>query len=183
MPPPGYNRQRPHVLVLTLPNGGSYFFQAGTEDLVNEWVLTCNYWAGRTSKEPLMGGVSNMDNGWNRILAGTSPREQEVEDLMSVRSGRSTHSHRSRMSSYAGSIGRHSLAGTMTSAHGDRTTLHDWAAPQPPKTTSQLSEEAQLKSLRQHTATLQTELERHNELRQPMMRLVSYFKYLALSSR
>src|SRR5438477_928600 len=35
LPPPGYNRQRPHCMVLTLANGGVYFFQAGTEELVN----------------------------------------------------------------------------------------------------------------------------------------------------
>src|SRR6201996_5951054 len=67
LPPPGYNRQRPHCMVLTLANGGVYFFQAGTEELVNEWVSTCNYWAARTSKEPLAGGVSNMEYGWNRV--------------------------------------------------------------------------------------------------------------------
>ena len=47
-------------MVLTLANGALYFFQAGTEELVNEWVQTCNYWAARQSKEPLPGGVSNM---------------------------------------------------------------------------------------------------------------------------
>ncbi|KIK53816.1 hypothetical protein GYMLUDRAFT_923411 [Collybiopsis luxurians FD-317 M1] len=45
LPPPGYNRQRPHCMVLTLANGSVYFFQAGTEALVKEWVSTCNYWA------------------------------------------------------------------------------------------------------------------------------------------
>ena len=55
-------------MVLTLANGGVYFFQAGTEELVNEWVSTCNYWAARTSKEPLAGGVSNMEYGWNRVM-------------------------------------------------------------------------------------------------------------------
>jgi PH/SEC7 domain-containing protein len=67
LPPPGYNRQRPYCMVLTLASGAVFFFQAGTEELVNEWVQTCNYWAARQSKEPLAGGVSNMEYGWNRV--------------------------------------------------------------------------------------------------------------------
>jgi PH/SEC7 domain-containing protein len=62
-------------MILTLANGGAYFFQAGTEELVNEWVSTCSYWAARTSKEPLAGGVSNMEYGWNCVedpLDGTT---------------------------------------------------------------------------------------------------------------
>ncbi|KAJ6522973.1 hypothetical protein DFH09DRAFT_938135 [Mycena vulgaris] len=67
LPSPGYNRQRPYCMVVTLASGGVYFFQAGTEELVNQWVSTCNYWAARTSKEPLAGGVSNMEYGWSRL--------------------------------------------------------------------------------------------------------------------
>ncbi|KAJ6564226.1 Pleckstrin homology domain-containing protein, partial [Mycena capillaripes] len=96
LPSPGYNRQRPYCMVLTLVNGGVYFFQAGTKELVNQWVSTCNYWAARTSKEPLAGGVSNMEYGWNRLdeLAhGRSHTETpEVSDIMIFRSGQSTRS-------------------------------------------------------------------------------------------
>ena len=72
LPPPGYSRSRPHCFVFTLPDGGSYFFQAGTPDLVAEWVSTCNYWSARLSREPLAGGISNMEYGWNRV-ADTTP--------------------------------------------------------------------------------------------------------------
>jgi len=68
LPPPGYNRARPHVFALTLPGGTVYLFQAGHEELVQEWVATCNYWAARQSREPLAGGVSNMEYGWNKVL-------------------------------------------------------------------------------------------------------------------
>lgn len=167
MPPPGYNRSRPHVLVLTLSSGGSYFFQAGTEDLVNEWVLTCNYWAGRTSREPLLGGVSNMDYGWNRVL-GSVESQEDTEDLASVRSGRSGHSRRSRVS-YAGSLSRqHGIESA-----ADRATIFDWRPPQAPTGFSTLSEDAQFDALRKHTLALQMELERHNDLRGPMLKLVS----------
>ncbi|KAJ7262190.1 hypothetical protein B0H12DRAFT_1104695 [Mycena haematopus] len=78
LPSPGYNRQRPYCMVLTLANGGVYFFQAGTEELVNEWY------------------------GWNRLdesgaharahSADNSSDAPDVSDMMSVRSGRSTRS-------------------------------------------------------------------------------------------
>ncbi|KNE90144.1 hypothetical protein, variant [Puccinia striiformis f. sp. tritici PST-78] len=100
----GYSKDRPHVFVLTLSNGASYFFQAGTEELVYEWVSTCNYWAARLSKEPLTGGVSNMEYGWNQLLdtdlASTSEKKEELrechtdrEEMMSIVSGHSGHSH------------------------------------------------------------------------------------------
>ncbi|KAK9894038.1 hypothetical protein P389DRAFT_174035 [Cystobasidium minutum MCA 4210] len=167
MPPPGYNRSRPHVFVLTLAAGGSYFFQAGTEDLVNEWVLTCNYWAGRTSREPLLGGVSNMDYGWNKVATGVETLD-DTEDLASVRSGRSGHSRRSKIS-YVGSVSRHH--GIETPA--DRANIFDWRPPQAPTGFSTLSEDGQYDALQRHTRALQNELERHNDLRQPMLRLYS----------
>ena len=84
-------------MVLTLADGGVYFFQAGTEELVNEWVSTCNYWAARQSKEPLAGGVSNMEYGWNRVIdpltrvrsSSEDKRTADNADSLSVKSGRS----------------------------------------------------------------------------------------------
>lgn len=70
--PSGYNKERPYAFVLTLGSGCSYFFQAGTSELVNEWVSTCNYWSARLSKEPLTGGVSNMEYGWKEVEEGGS---------------------------------------------------------------------------------------------------------------
>ena len=165
MPPPGYNRSRPHVFVLSLPDGGSYFFQAGTADLVNEWVLTCNYWAGRSSKEPLTGGVSSANYGWNDVM---SDHSEDTEDLVSVMSGRSRHSARSRMSYATSLYGQNGLLGNM-----ERSRLHDWVAPKSPTTISLLSEDAQLQALRRHVRTLEADLQSHNQLRAPMQRLVS----------
>ncbi len=79
LPPPGYNKTRPHVFALTLPGGKVFFFQTGHEELVNEWVSTCNYWAARQSKEPLPGGVSNMEYGWNKVLPQPADDEYEEE--------------------------------------------------------------------------------------------------------
>jgi len=103
----GYSKERPHVFVLTLSSGASYFFQAGTEELVYEWVSTCNYWAARLSKEPLTGGVSNMEYGWKQLqemdLVNAADKKEELrkcqtdrEEMMSIVSGQSGHSHKGR---------------------------------------------------------------------------------------
>ncbi|KAF9647320.1 hypothetical protein BDM02DRAFT_2709294 [Thelephora ganbajun] len=171
LPPPGYNRQRPHCMVLTLANGGVYFLQAGTEELVNEWVSTCNYWAARQSKEPLAGGVSNMEYGWNRVLDppeqvrsmsdNESSRTVDRSDVMSVRSTRSRY-------------GRKDGAASMRSSQSpwmDRTFINDWKAPLPPTVASIHDEETQLEALQKHVKYMSEDLKRHNELRTPMMEL------------
>jgi hypothetical protein len=174
LPPPGYNRQRPFCMVLTLASGAVYFFQAGTEELVNEWVQTCNYWAARQSKEPLAGGVSNMDYGWNRISDVLQPGRaasddesvrgvRDFTDTASVRSARSNHSRFSRKD----------VAATMRigSPRSDRTNLAEWKPPLAPSIASTHDEETQLDALKKHVATLTQDLQEHNELRGPMMAL------------
>ena len=163
-------------MVLTMANGSVYFFQAGTEELVNEWVSTCNYWAARTSKEPLAGGVSNMEYGWNRVAdpyphghlqseMESSKDSIDCSDALSVRSGRST---RSKFSWRDGSA-------TVRAPHSawvDRTSISDWKPPLPPTISSVHDEESQLEALKKHVSTMKKDLEQHNEYRQPMMALV-----------
>jgi hypothetical protein len=163
-------------MVLTMANGAVFFFQAGTEELVNEWVSTCNYWAARTSKEPLAGGVSNMEYGWNRVADayphGRSQSETEsvkdsidYSDALSVRSGKST---RSKFSWRDGSA-------TVRASHSpwvDRTSISDWKPPLPPTVSSVHDEESQLEALKKHVSSMKKDLERHNEYRQPMAALV-----------
>jgi PH and SEC7 domain-containing protein len=163
LPPPGYNKQRPHCMVLTLSNGGVYFFQAGTEELVNEWVSTCNYWAARTSKEPLAGGVSNMEYGWNRVanpldhersMSNDSLKDNDPSDAMSVRSVRSTRSKLRWKDST------------------DKVYINDWKPPMPPTVSSVHDEESQMEALQKHVLSMKKDLKHHNELRQPMAALV-----------
>ncbi|KAJ1035121.1 hypothetical protein NDA18_000719 [Ustilago nuda] len=198
LPPPGYNKNRPHVFALTLPGGKVYFFQTGHEELVNEWVSTCNYWAARQSKEPLAGGVSNMEYGWNKVLP--QPSEDELEELdsfgdssvsqhqyqqadaRSIRSGKSSKrkgysspSPSSRdlnngLSSAAPSISTSNNAGFMSN---ERTFINEWRTPQLPTVPSTLGEERQLARLEKQVATIVSELTLHNELRQPMLQLYS----------
>ncbi|BGP55699.1 hypothetical protein JCM8202v2_003306 [Rhodotorula sphaerocarpa] len=163
VPPPGYNRNRPHCFVFTLPDGGSYFFQAGTPDLVVEWVATCNYWSARLSREPLAGGVSNMEYGWNRVdVAVPSDAADEHAEVTSIRSG---HSRRS----LASVAFRHSAA----PSDGDRLHIHEWTPPQHALVPSQLSEDAQLEALRRHLAVLRKDAAQHDAVKLPMTRLYS----------
>ncbi|TFK25728.1 Sec7 domain GEF [Coprinopsis marcescibilis] len=175
LPPPGYNRQRPHCMVLTLGNGGVYFFQAGTEELVNEWVSTCNYWAARTSKEPLTGGVSNMEYGWNRVVDVNGQRTSisqseshynamDGSDGVSIKSGKSGHSK----FKWRGD-GSSTVRGS--SPWSEKIFINDWKPPMPPSVSSVHDEESQLEALRKHVSSLKKDLELHNELREPMAAL------------
>lgn len=160
-------------MVLTLANGGVYFFQAGTEELVNEWVSTCNYWAARQSKEPLAGGVSNMEYGWNRVMDPITRARSISEDNftvdntdgMSVRSGRSGRSKFSKKD-FAATVRADK------SPWNDRTFVNDWKPPMPPSVPSNHDEEAQLEALQKHVVSLKEDLQQHNELRTPMLGLV-----------
>ncbi|CAG8612802.1 14859_t:CDS:2, partial [Dentiscutata heterogama] len=152
LPPPGYNRSRPHVFALSMPNGGLYFFQAGTAELVDEWVSTCNYWAARMSKEPLTGGVSNMEYGWGRCLEPILDND-EFSDKKSVMSD-----HRSIMS-----------GGSTYSS--DRIFVNEWKAPIPPGVSSNLDEAGQLAALKKYKGDLEEELEQHKNFWDPMSKL------------
>ncbi|KAH7108141.1 hypothetical protein BKA62DRAFT_9648 [Auriculariales sp. MPI-PUGE-AT-0066] len=172
LPAPGYNRQRPHCFVLTIATGAVYFFQAGTEDLVNEWVSTCNYWAARQSKEPLAGGVSNMEYGWNRVSDdgrfSTSPSTedfhgQDPADTFSIRSGRSRMSKRSFVDA----------AATMRIKQSprDRIYINDWKAPIPSTVASAHDEETQLEAMQKQLDIVQGEREAHNAIQRAMIGL------------
>ena len=161
LPPPGYNTQRPWCFSLTLHNGEMSFFQAGTEDLVQEWVSTCNYWAARRSRPPLPGGVSNLDYGWKALESSDQPEDHT--DSQSVFSNRSA---KSRLSMHR-TLGRRNMP-------AERNYLSDWKAPQPSLIPSKLDEEAQLESLQKHSQSLIKELTAHKALEAPLAKFVSW---------
>ncbi|GAA5872222.1 hypothetical protein JCM3774_002300 [Rhodotorula dairenensis] len=165
LPPPGYSRSRPHCFIFTLPDGGSFVFQAGTPDLVAEWVATCNYWSARLSREPLAGGVSNMEYGWNGVDEFRSLESDDRAERASIRSG---HSRRS----FASSAFRHHYA-ALPLTDRDRVHIHDWMPPQTPLAPSQLMEDDQLEALERHLGVLRKEVAHHDALKVPMTRLYS----------
>ncbi|GAA5964713.1 hypothetical protein JCM3765_004365 [Sporobolomyces pararoseus] len=195
MPPPGYSKDRPNCLVLTLAGTGStFFFQCGTPDLVSEWVATCNYWSARLSREPLTGGVSNVEYGWNKVETRFNNNDNDEpfeenrnreEDLMSIKSGKSNHSRKSFAPSTFNSVYSSGSGGGGGGGNvNDSIRIEDWKPPNVPLTPSQLSEEAQLEHLKKHVEIVQKELQHHNELRNPMIKLYSprssnYLKALA----
>ncbi|KAK9326315.1 hypothetical protein V1517DRAFT_311424 [Lipomyces orientalis] len=64
--------------ILSLPGGAEHVFEAGTAYIAEEFVDTCNYWAARLSKEPLQGGIGNIEYGWgsNALNMVRSSRKQ-----------------------------------------------------------------------------------------------------------
>jgi hypothetical protein len=156
-------------VVLTLSNGGGYFFQAETNELVNEWVSTCNYWAARTSKEPLAGDIRNMEYGWNRVVDALV-RERSMS---SKSSGEIEQSDTKRNSSTRGIFeGKEGASTTQSSYSVDKVFINDWKPLLPPTVFSGNDEESQMEALQKHVTSMRRDLEHHNELRQPMSALV-----------
>ncbi|KAG8800480.1 hypothetical protein FRC17_006859, partial [Serendipita sp. 399] len=151
---PQNHDNRRYCFVLTLATGMTFFFQAGTEELVNEWVSTCNYWAARQSKEPLAGGVSNMEYGWSRVedvrsstsqddLNASRPSIRDNTDNFSLMSGRS------RMGRFGDGF-----SSLRASPMADRIYINDWRAPGHSMVASTHDEETQLESLQRYSEKL-----------------------------
>lgn len=160
LPKPGLGADRPHSFSMTYPNGQIDLFSAGTDDLVIEWIATANYWAARRSRQPLKGGVSNMEYGWTRAL---EPSADDHEDKASVRSGRSN------ASKLGGTYGRR----TIGSGFAEKMHINDWKPPPAATMPSPLDEETQLEVLMTYVRSLVEELEGHKTVQEPMSRMVS----------
>jgi PH/SEC7 domain-containing protein len=173
LPKPGYSASRPYCFTVTFPSGEISVFQAGTEDLVLEWVATCNYWAARKSRQPLVGGVSNMEYGWTRALNQLDENGQPQESLRE-------HREPSRMGLGArarlGAISR--VRGASSSGNDrvqmDKIHINEWKPPPHATMSSTLDEESQLESLCAYVQSLKEELDQHKTIEEPMGRLVSF---------
>ncbi|KAF2233718.1 hypothetical protein EV356DRAFT_533485 [Viridothelium virens] len=194
LPEPGYSKSRPHVWALSLPTGAVHLFQVGTADIVREFVSTVNYWAARLSKEPLIGGVSNVEYGWSEAIIGTAtegqvsthsraPSHARETRSMSATSNRppsataalgrpsqTIGSGRPSMSSIRTSIDQgasHIGMGTMRGARlpGDKVMITDWQPPVASMMASQLLEVDQLTALTEYVKSLEEDLSKHQELR------------------
>jgi hypothetical protein len=174
LPHPGYSKTRPHVWALSLPTGAVHLFNVGTAEIAEEFASTVNYWSARLSKEPLVGGVDNIEYGWseniiNPALVGNGNGEPLTKPL-SRATGNHTHS------ASVNSIGKQSMQSTVRGSFdqtfgsrsrlpGDRAHIADWKPPAASMLPSQLLECDQLRSLKAYVAQVENELERHNELR------------------
>ncbi|KAF2641269.1 hypothetical protein P280DRAFT_399270 [Massarina eburnea CBS 473.64] len=165
LPPPGYSKSRPNVFALSLPTGAVHLFQVGTPDIVREFVTTSNYWSARLSKEPLMGGVSNIEHGWGDNVINTA--------LIRPASNASNHGHghmrRPSMASSMRSSMDHGSGVVKARLQGDKATLSDWRPPVQSMMASNLMEVDQLRALTDYVKNVEDELTRHNDLRAPML--------------
>ncbi|CAO3599194.1 unnamed protein product [Absidia cylindrospora] len=170
LPPPGYNRQRPFVFAIQQSNGGVYLFQAGSQAQVNDWTSTCNYWAARQSKEPLPGGVSNMEYGWGQCLHDVILNLDE-DDLLRKERPIGVHQPSSSSSmpqrSDSPTLSRSSSATTAPISLD--TMVYDWRPPAPPMVSSNLDEKEQYDALQKHLNMLNNDINEHREIKKKMM--------------
>lgn len=167
LPPPGYSKSRPHVWALSLPTGAVHLFQVGTPDIVREFVSTANYWSARLSKEPLVGGVSNIEYGWGENVVNPALIRQ---DSTPAAQG---HMPRPSMASSLRSSVDHATGAPKARLPGDKVNLSDWSPPTQSMMASNLMEVDQLRALTNYVKNVEEELAHHNELRAPMLIAVS----------
>lgn len=162
LPPPGYSKSRPHVWALSLPTGAVHLFQVGTAEIVREFVSTANYWSARLSKEPLVGGISNIEYGWSDAVINTALVNTDHNRTPPASSGQRASIQSSIRSSIDQQAARPKLP-------ADRVHISDWAPPQQSMVASAQAETDQLTALRNYVQNIENELQRHNELRQAMV--------------
>ncbi|KAJ5886365.1 uncharacterized protein N7473_009039 [Penicillium subrubescens] len=162
LPPPGYSKSRPHVWALSLPTGAVHLFQAGTPEIVREFVSTANYWSARLSKEPLVGGISNIEYGWSDAVINSALVNAERRSPPPS----SGAPRPSIQSSIRSSLDHQGVVRPKLPA--DRVHISDWSPPQQSMVASHQSEEDQLKALQAYVQNVEDDLQRHNELRPAM---------------
>ncbi|KAJ0417180.1 hypothetical protein BJY00DRAFT_290074 [Aspergillus carlsbadensis] len=162
LPPPGYSKSRPHVWALSLPTGAVHLFQAGTPEIVREFVSSANYWSARLSKEPLIGGISNIEYGWSDAIINSALINPEANRSPPSSSGARPSIQSSIRSSIDQQVVRPKLP-------ADRVHISDWSPPQQSMMAANLPEVDQLKGLQTYVKNVEAELQRHNELRSAMV--------------
>lgn len=169
LPPPGYSKSRPHVWALSLPTGAVHLFQVGTPEIIKEFVTTANYWSARLSKEPLVGGVSNVEYGWSDAVINAALVHTENNPITTP----ATSGPRpSLQSSIRSSVDQGSFRARLP---GDKIAISDWTYPQQSMMASVLLEVDQLKALTTYVKNIEEELQKHNELRGAMALAVRPF--------
>lgn len=176
LPPPGYSKQRPHVWALSLPTGAVHLFQVGTDEISTEFVKTANYWSARLSKEPLVGGVSNIEYGWGEGIINTALIGQRDSTQTSASTSAVNLPRQSTTSSLRESVRGASIDGANSTDRGaprarlpgDKITISAWSPPVQSMMASQLMEVDQLKGLTAYVRAVEDDLDRHNGLRQAM---------------
>lgn len=181
LPPPGYSKTRPHVWALSLPSGAVHLFQVGTPDIAEEFITAANYWSARLSKEPLSGGVSNVEYGWSDKVINTALLDNRSENVNSP----PVSMNNSRPAGHTPSLSRTSLQSSIRGSFdtgfgsakaklpGDKAHLHEWQPPSQSMMASQLLEVDQLRQLTAYVTESEKELQSHQELKHAIELAVS----------
>ncbi|ANB15636.1 hypothetical protein AWJ20_3273 [Sugiyamaella lignohabitans] len=135
---------------LTLPNKSVLVFRAGTKEIADEYVYTCNYWAARSSKEPLVEAVSSSEYGWNYPLEKVAEkRKEDAHYKPLVQSG-----------AYDAIV-----------IDGQKIQIREWRSPLVSQVLSNLDESNQLEMLKRFNTAVEKHLEDHNASRAEMIQL------------
>lgn len=172
LPSPGYSKTRPHVWALSLPTGAVHLFQVGTADIIKEFVTTANYWSARLSNHPLVGGISNIEYGWSDSIINNALVTSINESTTRPRAS-SSGRRPSLQSSLRSSLDQGMNGAIRSRLPGDKITISDWSPPTQSMRASNLMEPDQLSTLRAYVAGIEDELQKHNQLRSPMLLAVS----------
>ncbi|KAJ5692106.1 hypothetical protein N7462_001529 [Penicillium macrosclerotiorum] len=156
LPPPDIPNLDP-----ILPTGAVHLFQAGTPEIVREFVSTANYWSARLSKEPLVGGISNIEYGWSDAVINSALINSENRSPPPS----SGAPRPSIQSSIRSSIDQGTVRPKLPA---DRVHISDWSPPQQSMVASHLCEEDQLKALQIYVKNVEDDHQRHNDLRPAM---------------
>lgn len=163
LPPPGYSKARPYVWALSLPTGAVHLFSVGTPDIVKEFVHTANFWSARLSKEPMMGGISNMEYGWSDEVVNRALVVSESQPTLTSGLNPRPSTQMSMRSSMD------HTGGMRPKLPGDKVQIKEWNPPQQSMFASQLLEVDQLRALQTYVHNVEEELQKHNELRGLML--------------
>jgi hypothetical protein len=184
LPPPGYSKTRPHVWALSLPSGAVHLFQVGTPDIAEEFITAANYWSARLSKEPLSGGVSNVEYGWSEKIINPalldrsdsmhSPPISMNTRPMGHRPSMSTERARNSLQSSIRGSFDNGFGSAKPKLPGDKAHLHEWQPPSQSMMASQLLEVDQLRQLTAYVAESEKELQSHQELKHAIDLAVSH---------
>lgn len=133
---------------LNLPNQAVLLFLAGTKEIAEEYVYSCNYWAARVSKEPLVEPVSSMEFGWERPMEilEEHKKEETVPNVTPV-------------------------SFDVLNIDNERIQVKEWKPPVQSTAHCTYGEDEQLKSLKTYIDTVKEALEKHSSIRGDMMKI------------
>lgn len=144
--------RRPHSWSLVLSDGSVHLFQAQDDVTAQRWATQCTYSAARVSKEPLSGGVSNIDYGWRHVSGQWTPQLP--------RRSQSQASFLTRV-----------LQRVPGRKQGQSVALGEWVPPLGTPPHSKLRESEQARHCAQYASYLGEQLQEHEAVRRPMQAL------------